>query len=130
MTLSGEAADMYEKVNLNDLESRESTHPALDLRVKAIGHALAPEKMRPRVWLYESGQRMVRHRQREQEELYYVLDGRARLTVGGETVPLEQADFVVVPPEPWREIKATTELTLLTIGAPNVPDDGIVDDEQ
>ena len=123
---------MYSKTSLADLESRELDDTEPNLR--AVGYELRPEKMRPSVWEFEAGESSNWHRQNEQEELYYVLSGAFSVTVeegdDAETFEIREGDFVAVPPETWREMEATEASTLLVVGAPNVKDDGILNDEQ
>lgn len=114
---------MYAKVNLDDLEgiAVDQTEPD----VKPVGYELRPESMRPNHWIYEPGESNNRHKQGEQEELYFVLDGTGTMEVDGETFALSPGDIVVVQPDAWRQVTAETELELFVIGAPNVKDDGI-----
>lgn len=53
--------------------------------LKAVGYELRPETMLPSAWVFEAGESNPWHRQREQEELYLVLDGRFEVAVKGET---------------------------------------------
>ena len=121
---------MYDKTSLDDLESRdvEDIEPTL----KAVGYRLRPDEMRPSVWEFEAGETNNRHRHDEQEELYYVTDGEFVMTVEREgereTFDLEPGDFVVVPPETWRQLEALTAGTVFVVGAPNVKDDGITEE--
>ncbi|NHN49017.1 cupin domain-containing protein [Halostella sp. JP-L12] len=117
---------MYEKTSLDDLDEHDvdGVEPGL----KAVGYELRPEKMRPSVWTYTEGESNNRHRQEEQEELYYAIDGRFEIAVEDETVTMEAGDFVVVDPEAWRQITATEDGTLLAVGAPNVEDDAVVEE--
>lgn len=118
---------MYAKTNLSDLEPRELDDTEPNLR--AVGYALRTQEMRPSVWEFEAGEESNWHRQGEQEELYYVLDGEFVVTVEAdddrETFEIHEGDFLSVPPETWRGMEATESSTLLVVGAPNVKDDGI-----
>ena len=118
---------MFSRVSLDDLESRSVDD--LDQRVKAVGYELQPEAMRPNVWVFEDGDTGNRHHHREQEELYLVLDGRFRLELDDEALELEAEDVVVVSPEEWRQVTALEDGTLFVVGAPNVADDGVREDE-
>lgn len=119
---------MYSKINLGELDEREIEH--LDPRLKAVGYELQPRKMRPSVWIFDAGDENNRHRQREQEELYYVIEGTASMEVDGEEFDIQAGDIVVVPPESWRQITATESCTVLAIGAPNVKDDEVLANEE
>lgn len=112
-----------EKVNLEDLEPRDLD--GIEPQLKAVGHELRTEEMRPSVWLFEAGESNNRHRQRQQEELYYVVEGEGVMEVDGEEFDIRAGDFVAVPPEPWRQITATEACTILAVGAPNVKDDAV-----
>lgn len=123
MLLSDEPPHMHERISVDDLETRgvEGIEPGL----KAVGLELRPEKMRPSVWTFTEGQQNNRHRQREQEELYVVLEGRFEMDVDGETFGIERGDYVVVSPESWRQLTALEESSLLVVGAPNAKDDAV-----
>ncbi|MXV64209.1 cupin domain-containing protein [Natronorubrum sp. JWXQ-INN-674] len=122
---------MYSMVELENVERRE-----LDLEnptLLPVGLELRPEKMRPSVWHYEQGEENAYHRQDQQEELYVVLEGTVDVTVERDderdVVALAKHDFLVVPPESWRQLKAVEESVVLAVGAPNVKDDGILEDD-
>ncbi|MFB6305027.1 MAG: cupin domain-containing protein [Haloferacaceae archaeon] len=117
----------HTKVSLDAVEPRdvEGVDPAL----RAVGYELQPSEMRPNVWEFDAGDATNRHRQGEQEELYVVLDGRLRMDVEGEAFEVTAGDHVVVPPESWRRLVAEEESRVLVVGAPNVPDDGILEDD-
>ena len=119
---------MYETCNLDDLETIDvdDVEPGL----KAVGYELRPEKMRPSLWIFEPGESNNRHRQREQEELYLVLDGRLEMTVDDETFEVVAGDVVVVPPESWRQLTAVEESRVFAVGAPNVKDDDVREGEE
>lgn len=111
------------RANIDELPAKhiDGVEPAL----RAVGYELRPAKMRPSVWEYEPGESNTRHRQQQQEELYVVLEGRFRMTVGSDTETLSAGDVVVVPPDAWRQLTAEEAGRLLVVGAPNVADDGI-----
>lgn len=117
---------MYTKLSLGQLESRDVDDIEPDL--KAVGYELRPEKMRPSLWTFEPGESNNWHRQEEQEELYLVLDGRLEMTVGDDSFEIEAGDVVVVPPESWRQLTATERSEVFVVGAPNVKDDGVLEE--
>lgn len=119
---------MYERTNLEKLESREVD--GIEPLLLAVGYELRPEKMRPSAWIFEAGESNRRHRQREQEELYLVLAGRLEMTVDEESFEIEAGDVVVVPPESWRQLTAIEDSDVFVVGAPNVKDDGVLADEE
>lgn len=113
----------YERVSLDDVEPRDidDLEPAL----RAVGYELRPSEMRPSVWEFDAGDANNRHRQEKQEELYVVLEGRLEMEVEGETFTITDGDYVVVPPESWRQLSAEESSRVLAIGAPNVADDAV-----
>ena len=120
---------MYSVVNLEDVQPREfDDAPTL----RSIGHELRPAEMRPAVWEYEAGEKNVHHRQEQQEELYVVLEGAFDVTIERdderEVVSIENGDCLLVPPESWRQLEAVEDGTVLVVGAPNVKDDGVLED--
>lgn len=114
---------MYSRVSLEDVESTDVE--GIDPVLKSVGYHLRPDEMRPSVWEFEEGDATNRHRQGEQEELYVVLEGAFDVEVEEETFGVEAGDYLLVPPESWRQLTATEPSTLLVVGAPNVKDDGI-----
>jgi mannose-6-phosphate isomerase-like protein (cupin superfamily) len=68
------------------------------------------------------------HKQKEQEEVYVLLSGSARLKLDDDVVELKQWDLVRVPKEVTRNFEAGPEgVEILAIGAPNT---GLQDAEQ
>ncbi len=118
----------YAKTNIDDLEIRDIN--GLEPALRAVGYELRPSKMRPSVWEFDAGDSNNRHRQREQEELYVVLDGRLEMEVDGETFAVASGDCVVVPPESWRQLTAEEPSRVLAVGAPNVSDDTIAEGDE
>ena len=59
------------------------------------------------------------HRQREQEEIYFVLAGSGRMKIDDDIVDLDASDAVRVSPASVRAAEAGTDgLELLVFGAP------------
>lgn len=125
---------MYRKTSLSAVEPIEG-EPEEDVvvdgvsrpLVRPVGYELRPENVRLNSWVFEAGDEIVRHRQREQEELYYQIAGEAEMEIDGEVTSLTAGDLVVVSPDAWRRVVATTDGEMLIVGAPGVKDDGIVD---
>ena len=69
---------------------------------------------------------MSYHRQTEQEEFYYVLEGPGRIKVDDELMDVPEGTAVRVPPETPRQVLNDTEgeHVWLIIGAPPVTNDG------
>ncbi|USZ69945.1 cupin domain-containing protein (plasmid) [Halorussus salilacus] len=122
---------MYEKTSLDDLEPRDVE--GIEPRLRAVGYQLRPDEMRPSVWEFETGETNNWHRHEAQEELYYVTDGEFVMTVQGgdeeETFDLRAGDFVVVPPETWRQLEALSDGRVFVVGAPSEKDDAITEQE-
>ncbi len=83
-------------------------------------------EMRPRVWDLSPGDAMSYHRQREQEEFYYVLSGPARIRIGEEIHDIPEETALRIPPETPRQIINDTDddHRWLVVGAPAVENDG------
>lgn len=123
---------MYELASIDRVEPHELED--LDPTLLPIGLELQPDRMRPSVWHYEQGEENNFHRQAEQEELYVVLEGAFDVTIERDderdVVELTSEDVLVVPPESWRQLKALEESRVLVVGAPNVADDAILENEE
>ncbi|WP_411969100.1 cupin domain-containing protein [Haloferax sp. YSSS75] len=123
---------MYDSVNLADLELHENT--IADGRVRAVGYELRPAKMRPSVWVFESGEQSTKHYQETQEELYHVLSGAFEMSfyddegAETETLMLESGDVVLVSPDEVRQLTCVEDGEVFIVGAPNAKDDGVVVD--
>lgn len=120
---------MYSYVSVEEVDARELEDGAPTLR--SVGLELQPEEMRPSVWDYKAGEENAFHRQGKQEELYVVLEGALDVTIERdderEVIAVEEGDYLVVPPESWRQLEAREPSRVLVVGAPNVADDGIVE---
>jgi mannose-6-phosphate isomerase-like protein (cupin superfamily) len=66
------------------------------------------------------GGRSFRHRHRLSEEVYYILEGEGRLTVGSETAAVAAGDAVCIPPDTvhWIENTGETPLRFLCCASP------------
>ena len=91
-----------------------NTDLAEQLDAKAIG---------ARLWRLEPGQASTRHRHREHEELYLVLEGTGRIRVDDELLTLEAMDALVVEPRTTRQAFNDTDADCLwlVVGAPPEP---------
>lgn len=119
-------SEEYSAVSIEDAERRPSSlsgTPHVDLFSE-----LGCEKMRPNVWFLSPGDEMTFHRQTEQEELYYVLEGPGRMRLGpdGEIRDVPEGTALRVPPETPRQLLNDTdgEHVWLVVGAPSTEDDG------
>lgn len=135
LVLDGKDENMghHSKINIEDAPCR--TQSDEEPAVKTLGYELRaageprPEKMRYNYFLYQPGQAVRRHTQIDQEELFFVVEGQGRLEIGDDEVSLGAGDTVVVEPGPWRRLVAETEMRVFAVGAPNLPDDVIFEDE-
>jgi quercetin dioxygenase-like cupin family protein len=124
---------MYSTINLRD--GNERTRTGAEPTVKAMGYELRvrneprPREMRFNYFYYDEGQAMRHHKQLEQEELLFVLTGRGLMEVDGEEFEIKAGDFVVVDPDPWRQITALEPCEIFAVGAPNTRDDAVFEDE-
>ena len=123
----------YSRTSLNDVErrSRSPDEPAvcaLGCEIRDRGEP-RPEKLWFNCSHYEKGEAVRRHRQREQEELLFVVKGRVKADIDGETFTIETGDLLVIDPESWRQVTAITPAEIFAFGAPNVVDDHIFEDE-
>lgn len=123
----------YSKISLDDVE--RSTRTDAEPAVKMIGYDLKtrgddrPNEMRFNYFYYDEGDTVRRHYQKEQEELFYVVSGRARMEVGDESFEVTANDFVVVDPGPMRQIHALEDTEIFAVGAPNLREDAVFEDE-
>lgn len=119
----------YSKIALEDVD--ESTRTDDEPAVKMIGYDLKtagenrPNEMRCNYFYYDAGDRVRRHYQKEQEEIFYVVSGRARMEVDGEEFEIEADDCIVVDPGPMRQIHALMDTEIFAVGAPNRRDDAV-----
>jgi len=117
--------DSYSMIRVDDVEPEPSASSGtlhVDL-VEELGCA----EMRPKVWYLSPGDAMSYHRQTDQEELYYVLDGPGRMKIDGELMDVPEGSAVRIPPETNRQVLNDTdggEHVWFIVGAPPATDDG------
>jgi mannose-6-phosphate isomerase-like protein (cupin superfamily) len=73
--------------------------------------SLAEATMKP-------GQATDRHYHKNSEELYFLLEGTARMEIDGETRDVGPGDAILIPAGAWHQIKAQTDLRFLCCCAP------------
>jgi uncharacterized cupin superfamily protein len=85
-----------------------------------LGKQLGAESLGARLWRLAPGQASTRHRHRDQEELYILLEGSGRVRVDGELLTLEPLDSLLVEPAALRQLFNDTEADQLwlVVGAP------------
>jgi quercetin dioxygenase-like cupin family protein len=118
--------ERYAKVSTEDVEQRERRGGGPASR--DISGALGTENVLVRVWRYGPGHEMAYHRHKEQEEVYQLVSGGPQeIVVDGETVSVEDGDWLRLPKDTPRRIQNRTdrEAIWLTLAAP--PGAGITD---
>ena len=96
------------------------------LSVQPLADLGGPQKLRANMWTLAVGDwSWGRHAHSEQEELYLVLDGVARIEAGGEVFELAERDTLVVPAGVAHQIwnGGPEALTFLAAAAPAVAED-------
>ena len=85
-----------------------------------IAKQLEARNLGARLWRLKPGQASTRHRHRDQEELYLLLEGKGRVRVDGEVLSLEPLDCLLVDPGSVRQLFNDTgaEQLWLIVGAP------------
>jgi uncharacterized cupin superfamily protein len=85
-----------------------------------LGKQLGAGLLGARFWRLAPGQASTRHRHRDQEELYVLLEGRGRVRVDGELLTMEPLDSLLVEPPASRQLFNDTEADQLwlVVGAP------------
>lgn len=85
-----------------------------------LAKQLGATSLAGRMWRLRPGQASTKHRHREQEELYVLLEGRGRIRVGDELLTLGVHDALLVEPGTVRQVFNDTEADALwlVIGAP------------
>lgn len=88
-----------------------------------LGKQLGASALGARLWRLRPGQASTKHRHRQQEELYVLLEGRGRIRVDGEALELGPLDALLVEPDAVRQIFNDTEAEALwlVVGAPPEP---------
>jgi uncharacterized cupin superfamily protein len=86
-----------------------------------LGKQLEASALGARLWRLEPGQASTRHRHREQEELYLLLEGTGRIRVDGDLLTLERGDALLVDAETVRQVfnDTGTDALWLVVGAPS-----------
>ncbi len=85
-----------------------------------LGRQLGANSLGARLWRLAPGQASTRHRHRDQEELYVLLEGSGRVRVDGELLTMEPLDSLLVDPPAVRQLFNDTEADQLwlVVGAP------------
>ena len=109
VNLKEDVKDMAPRFGMDGIESRFA-RTNLELRNSGLSYfRLDPDFRAP-----------FGHTHSEQEEVYVIVSGSARLAVGDEIIDLRQWDAVRVAPGVWRGLEAGSEgVELIAVGAPN-----------
>jgi uncharacterized cupin superfamily protein len=85
-----------------------------------LAKQLEARQLGARLWRLRPGQASTRHRHRDQEELYVLLEGRGRIRVDDELLTLEPLSALVVDPGTARQLFNDTgdDQLWLVVGAP------------
>ena len=85
-----------------------------------LAKQLEAGSMGARLWRLAPGQASTRHRHRDEEELYVLLEGSGRVRVDGELLTLEPLDALLVEPGSIRQVFNDTDADQLwlVVGAP------------
>ncbi|WP_435361869.1 cupin domain-containing protein [Haloarchaeobius sp. DFWS5] len=124
---------MYSKINVEDAPLRTQTDAEPGVRM--LGYELKargddrPKELRFNYFEYDAGDVVRRHKQKEQEEVFYVIEGEGTMEVDGDEFEMRAGDCIVVDPGPFRELRAETEMRIFAVGAPNIADDAVFEDE-
>lgn len=70
---------------------------------------LSEELLEAELVCYEPGQGTREHFHRDQEELYYIIEGRGSITIGGETSQVEAGDLIFSPADTPHSIEVGDE---------------------
>lgn len=92
----------------------------MSVRNTDLGKQLEATTLGARLWRLAPGQASTRHRHREEEELYVLLEGSGRVRIDGELLTLEPMDALLVEPRSLRQVFNDTEAEALwlVVGAP------------
>lgn len=118
-----------EDVPVTDLSEIEGIPP--DLNIRDIDAFMGLENLKTKIWYFEPGEEIQYHAHSEQEEFYYVLEGKFSLKLGrsGETEIREvgPGTFWAAGPEIGHGHRyiGDDKGAILAIGAPPVTDPGL-----
>ncbi len=115
---------MYKTVDSDEIDA--VTIDGTDAEIMPVGYHLGTQETRSSLWVFDEGDSGRRHRQTEQEELYFVVEGSVRFEIGDDDVTVDEGDFVVISPDEPRRLVAEEESKVFAVGAPNVADDHVV----
>jgi mannose-6-phosphate isomerase-like protein (cupin superfamily) len=122
----------YTKINLKDVDDqaeRFGLAPHLEFRMGRVAlelehSGLSYQRLAPNFRI------PFGHKHKQQEEVYVLVSGSARIKLNDEIIELSQWDAIRVPKETMRDLEAGSEgAELIVIGAPKTgPGDGEIED--
>jgi quercetin dioxygenase-like cupin family protein len=118
-----------EDVPFTDLSDNDDVPPDLDIR--PVGRSLGLNTVRLTLWYFEPGEEIQYHAHREQEEIYYVVEGEFSLKLGRsgeeEYIEADEGTFWVAKPEIGHGHRNVGDDrgVVLAIGAPPIDDPGM-----
>lgn len=85
-----------------------------------LGKQLGASRLGARLWRLRPGEASTKHRHREQEELYVLLEGRGRIRIEDEVLELGPLDALLVETDAVRQVfnDSAAEALWLVVGAP------------
>ncbi len=85
-----------------------------------LGKQLGADAIGARLWRMRPGQASLRHRHRDQEELYILLEGEGRMRVDGQLLMLSPLSAVLVTVDAVRQLFNDTaaDQVWMVVGAP------------
>ena len=78
---------MYETVSTHELDA--VTIEGTEAEIYPVGYHLGTDESRSNVWEFDEGDSGRLHRQTEQEELYYVVEGSVNFEIGDDDLTVE-----------------------------------------
>src|SRR5689334_23070697 len=114
--------DGYQILSLDDIEP--VLHHQHQARLLTVRRLLGLRAAGVNGWIGDAGERLVPpHAEDDEEELYVVVRGRARFTVGEETAEAPAGTLVHVPPAVHREATSAEDGTIVVAmgGTPGEP---------
>jgi quercetin dioxygenase-like cupin family protein len=109
----------FSRAATGDVEERERRGGGASSR--DISGTLGAENMAIRMWRYAPGHEMAYHRHQTQEEIYQLVSGGPQeVVVDGETLSVEDGEWLRLPKDTPRKIcnHSDREAVWLTIAAP------------
>jgi len=117
-------------------KSESETYPAADGTHYDLKTRLGLSELRSQVWYFDPGEVSIYHLHRQQEELYYLIDGPAQMRLGQgddeEIIEVTEGSTVKVEPGVPRQLlnETNSPTEWLVVAAPNVREAEIYHDKR